>query len=142
MVPNFYYPTNYPYMVPSYPQPYPQQQKTIIDRVQGEASVNVYPVQAGQEVILFDIDSPYVYRKERSLDNVLTQERFRLVKDEPTKPVTSQMDLSKYVTIEDVKEIISETVNEKMIEYVGIPSEKVKIESENVGNESEDKKGR
>lgn len=118
MVPNYYYPMGY---APQYPQE--NFQRTILDRVQGEASANIYPVQAGQEVILFDIDSPFVYRKERGLDNKLTETRFRLVEDEPNKEQT--------VDLSNIEKMISDIIDTKMSEYVGINAQRVGIESEN-----------
>jgi hypothetical protein len=117
----YYYPVDYPY------QPY--QPKTIIDRVQGEASANVYPVQAGQEVILFDVDNPYVYRKERGLDNKLTQKRFRLVEDD-VPAEEPKVDLTGYVKAEDVAQMISDAVEKKLSEYNLKPTKKKVVEEE------------
>ena len=126
MVPNYYYPTDYPYVMPQYQQ---AQQKTIVDRVQGEASANVYPVQPGQEVILLDIDNPYVYRKERGLDNKLTQKRFRLIEDE-VEPKESKVDLSGFVKAEDVAQMIADAVDKKMSEYTLKPTKKKAVVEE------------
>lgn len=127
MVPNYYYPTDYPYVMPQYQQ---VQQKTIVDRVQGEASANVYPVQPGQEVILLDIDNPYVYRKERGLDNKLTQKRFRLIEDE-VEAKEPKVDLSGFVKAEDVAQMIADAVDKKMSEYTLKPTKKkVVVEEE------------
>ena len=127
MVPNYYYPTDYPYVMPQYQQ---VQQKTIVDRVQGEASANVYPVQPGQEVILLDIDNPYVYRKERGLDNKLTQKRFRLIEDE-VEAKEPKVDLSGFVKAEDVAQMRADAVDKKMSEYTLKPTKKkVVVEEE------------
>lgn len=107
-MPQYYYPSEYPY------QPY--QPKTIIDRVQGEVSANIYPVQAGQEAILIDIDNPYVYHKERGLDNKLSQKRYRLVEDDPVAEVSSSLDLSAYATKDEIQQMISEAVEKKLSE--------------------------
>lgn len=80
-------------------------QRTVLDRVQGEASADVYPVQPGQEVILFDIDNPYVYRKSRGMDNKLEQQRYRLVLDVPEKQEET-IDLSGYVREDDIAQIV------------------------------------
>lgn len=109
-----------------------QMQRTVLDRVQGEASADVYPVQPGQEVILFDIDNPYVYRKSRGLDNKLEQQRYRLVLDdkEPeTEPKT--IDLSGYVREEDIAQIVSDAVEKKLSEYTLKPTKaKKQVEEE------------
>lgn len=109
-----------------------QMQRTVIDRVQGEASADVYPVQPGQEVILFDIDNPYVYRKSRGMDNKLEQQRYRLVLDEKEQETEPQtVDLSGYVREEDIAQIVSDAVEKKMSEYTLKPTKaKKQVEEE------------
>ena len=63
---NHYYP-NYP-GYPVRPQPMVQRK---VDFVQGKVSAETYPVNAGEEIILVDMDNPFVYRKARGFDNVL-----------------------------------------------------------------------
>lgn len=121
----YYYPTNYQQYSPQYDVP-----KTVLDRVQGEASANIYPVQPGQEVILIDIDNPYIYRKERGLDNKLIQKRFRLVEDEPIEE-KPKVDLSGYVREDDIAQMIADAVDKKMSEYTLKPTKKkVVVEEE------------
>ena len=107
-----------------------QQLRTVLDRVQGEAAAVVYPVQPGQEVILFDIDNPYVYRKSRGLDNKLEQQRFRLVEDvKETEPkVTVNMD--EYVKVSEIAQIVADAVDKKMSEYTLKPTKKAKTTEE------------
>ena len=107
-----------------------QQLRTVLDRVQGEAAAVVYPVQPGQEVILFDIDNPYVYRKSRGLDNKLEQQRFRLVEDvKDTEPkVTVNMD--EYVKVSEIAQIVADAVDKKMSEYTLKPTKKAKTTEE------------
>jgi hypothetical protein len=100
-----------------------QMQRTVLDRVQGEASADVYPVQPGQEVILFDIDNPFVYRKSRGMDNKLEQQRYRLVLDEKeteTEPET--VDLSGYVREDEIAQIVADAVEKKLSEYTLKPT--------------------
>lgn len=113
---------------------YYQQMRTILDRVQGEAAANIYPVQPGQEVILFDIDNPYVYRKFRGLDNKLEQQRFRLIEDitEP-EPVVSPVNMDEYVKFSDVAQMVADAVDKKMSEYTLKPTKRQK--STEVANE-------
>lgn len=107
------------------------QARTIIDRVQGEASADVYPVQAGQEVILFDMDNPYVYRKARGLDNKLEQQRFRLVPDEKKEEPTQEViDMSQYVKTDEITQIVSDAIERKMSEYTLKPKNKKQTEEE------------
>ena len=101
-------------------------QRTIIDRVQGEASADVYPVQPGQEVILFDMDNPLVYRKARSADNKLEKQRFRLVPDEKEVEKKQTLDLSGYVKEEDIAQIVADAVEKKLSEYTLRPTKKPK----------------
>ena len=102
-------------------------QRTILDRVQGEAMADVYPVNAGQEVILFDMDNPFVYHKVRGNDNKLVQKRFRLVEDEKQNEVSQpQIDLSGYVREEEISQIVADAVEKKMSEYTLKPTKKPK----------------
>ena len=55
-------------------QPYPQFKRKF-DTVQGEIAANVYPVDIGEEVILMDIDNPYIYKKRRGFDGKLETEK-------------------------------------------------------------------
>ena len=113
---------------------YLQQTRTILDRVQGEAAANIYPVQPGQEVILFDIDNPYVYRKARSFDNKLEQQRFKLIEDIPeVKPITQSVNMDEYVKMTDIGQIVADAVDRKMSEYTLKPTKKAK--STEVNNE-------
>ena len=109
-----------------------QMQRTVIDRVQGEASADVYPVQPGQEVILFDIDNPFVYRKSRGMDNKLEQQRYRLVLDKKDPEMEQKsIDLSGYVREEDIAQIVSDAVEKKMSEYTLKPTKaKKQVEEE------------
>lgn len=108
-----------------------QMQRTVIDRVQGEASADIYPVQPGQEVILFDIDNPFVYRKFRGMDNKLEQQRFRLVEDkkEPDKE-PEPIDLSGFVRADEIVQIVADAVERKMSEYTLKPTKTSKKQSE------------
>ena len=92
---NYYNPSYQPTYQP-YPQTYPQYQQQAtyqpqiqpqmqqtsnlpmqaqqavsgpkFDVVQGELAANMYQTENGQEVILMDMDNPFVYRKKRGLD--------------------------------------------------------------------------
>ena len=106
-----------------------QNQGTVIDFVQGETSVDVYPVNAGQKAILIDVDNPYVYHKERDINNVLTKHRYRLELDDE---VAEEIDLTGYVKADQIAEIVSDAIEKKMAEYTFKPrKEEVKHESDN-----------
>lgn len=99
---------------PTYPMPYQNQQPTIqrkVDFVQGKISAETYPVNAGEEIILVDMDNPYVYRKARGFDNVLEpMSIYDLVehKDEEVK----QFDINDYAAELETK--ISKGVEKSM----------------------------
>lgn len=82
--------------------------KRLYESVQGEAAADVFPVSAGQDVILFDEDNPYVYFKSRDLNNQLTKKRYRLVEEED-KP-TEKQSISK----EDIQQLISDAVRDEV----------------------------
>ena len=103
-----------------------QQLRTVLDRVQGEAAATVYPVQPGQEVILFDIDNPFVYRKARSIDNKLEQQRFRLVEDTKETEPKFTVNMDEYVKVSDIAQIVADAVDKKMSEYTLKPTKKAK----------------
>lgn len=108
-----------------------QYQRTIIDFIQGEAAGDVYPVNNGQKVILFDIDNPYLYQKERDTNGVLTKKKFRLIEEKEPEPVkTEPIDLTKYVKVEDVDQMIADAVDKKMAEYTLKPTKKKAVVEE------------
>lgn len=107
-----------PYLYQNYPivnpNPYPIQQPTVqrkVDFVQGKTCADTYPVNAGEEIILVDMDNPFVYRKARGFDNVLEPMMiFDLVehKDEEVK----QFDINDYAT--ELESKISKDVEKSM----------------------------
>lgn len=106
-----------------------QQQRMIVDFVQGEASADVFPVNNGQRVFLFDIDNPYVYKKERDMNGTLIKSKFLLVeqKEEPEK---EKVDLTEYVKADDVAQMIADAVDKKMSEYTLKPTKKKPVAEE------------
>ena len=102
-----------------------QNQRTIIDFVQGEASADVFPVNNGQKVILFDIDNPFLYQKERDMNGILNKKKFRLVEEIAPEPIDVEpVDFTKYVKIEDVDQMIADAIDKKMAEYTLKPTRK------------------
>lgn len=89
-----------------------QNQKTVFDCVQGEASADVFPVNNGQKVILYDVDSPYVYHKERDMTGKLTKRKFRL--EEETE---KELGMTDYVKAEEVLVMIADAIDKKLSEY-------------------------
>ncbi len=114
-----------PYMMPSIapvatPQvPTTPQQPTIpqmkLDTVSGRTAVDVYNVDPGQEVILFDIDNPMVYKKQRGLDGKLTQEEYDLIPHvNEVKEDKPKINLDEYMKAEDIQSLIDEKVKEEV----------------------------
>lgn len=94
-----------------------QNQQTVsspkFDVVQGELAANMYQTENGQEVILIDMDNPYVYRKKRGIDGKLSpMEKFRLVKEE--EQVKPEIDLKDFVRQEEIGAIIENAVKNEV----------------------------
>lgn len=115
------YTQNYPYSA-YYPQTSPQIQQTNnlpptqnqvalspkFDVVQGTLAADMYQVENGQEIILMDMDNPYVYRKKRNIDGKLEpMKRFKLVEEEEN-PVVD------YVKQEEVENIVEKLVKREV----------------------------
>lgn len=82
-----------------------------LDTVSGRTAADVYNVEVGQKVILFDIDNPCVYEKYRDMDNKLTTEIYDLTLHTEVAPVTAQsINLDEYVKAETIEQIISDRV--------------------------------
>lgn len=97
------------YQVQNQAQPQQQQiQNPKFDIIQGELAANMYPTENGQEVILVDMDNPYVYRKKRSTDGKLDPIiKYKLVPEENTE---TNIDLSGFVKQDDLDKIIENAV--------------------------------
>jgi hypothetical protein len=106
------------------------QQRMIVDFVQGEASADVFPVNNGQRVFLFDIDNPYVYKKERDMNGTLIKSKFLLVEQKEEEPAKEKVDLTEYVKADDVAQMIADAVDKKMSEYTLKPTKKKPVAEE------------
>lgn len=114
-----------PYMMPSIapvatPQvPTTPQQPTMpqmkLDTVSGKTAADVYNVDLGQEVILFDIDNPFVYKKHRGTDGKLTMDIFDLTlhKEEP-KEEQLKINLDDYMKADDIQSLVDKKVKEEV----------------------------
>lgn len=107
---------NYPYQNQMPQQMSVPQRK--LDFIQGKAAAEIYNVEAGQEIILMDMDNPYVYRKARGLDNKLEpMETYKLVP--VTEEETSEkIDLSNYLTSEEFENRISTEIDRRIKDEV------------------------
>ena len=86
-----------------------------VDLVQGRAMADVYPVDAGTEVVLVDMDNPVVYRKARGFDNVMQpMEVFDLTPHKEKEAKEPKIDLSAYVKADEIDGIIEERIKEEV----------------------------
>lgn len=110
-LPNFPNYSNYQQQYPNY-QNYPQQAvRRKLDFVQGRTSADTYPVNAGEEVFLVDMDNPNVYRKARGFDNILEPMLiFDLVEHKDEEP--KQFDFADYT--KDLETRINKEVEKKI----------------------------
>lgn len=98
------------------PQQAPQTMPQIkLDTVSGKTAADVYNVGMGEEVILFDIDSPVVYKKHRGLDNKLDMQIFDLTPhiDEPKEEIP-KVNLDEYIKADAVEKIVTDRVKEEL----------------------------
>ena len=111
-----------------------QQQQSVpahkFDIVQGRLAADMYQTENGQEVVLFDMDNPCVYKKRRDTDGKLAPiEIYDLVLREEN---TSGKTLDNYVKKDQLEEIISNAVKDeverKLSEMTLKPSTKKKSE--------------
>lgn len=125
---NNYYPTNYTQgFQQSYPQGYPQQQnfaqqnfaqqRNGINWVQGLEGAKAYPVMAGNDgVVLFDSDSDRFFIKSADQTGMPRMRIFNYQEvGQPTQQEkeTQQIDMSGYVTKEELEERLSELLQKK-----------------------------
>lgn len=83
------------------------------DVVQGALAADVYQVENGQEVILLDMDNPYVYKKKRGLDGKLEQmEKYRLVQEEMNQ--TPEVDMKDFVKQSEIEMIVAKLVKSEV----------------------------
>jgi hypothetical protein len=92
----------------------------VLSYVANRTAADLFNVMPGQTAILVDIDSPFVYRKERQQDNTLLPLRvYDLVPHVEKEPVVA--DMKGYVRREDLDRIISEEVEKRMAEVFARP---------------------
>lgn len=116
-----------------YPQPYyPQYQQSYtpqptvqrkVDFVQGRAAAEIFQVNAGEEIILIDMDNPFVYRKARGFDNKLEpMQIFDLIPHVEATEQQPQVSLDGYVKTDQVENMIREEVDRRMSEFTLKPT--------------------
>lgn len=95
------------------PVPAPQ---VRLDTVSGKVGADVYNVNIGEEVILYDIDNPCVYKKSRSADNKLELLTFDLVPhiEQESQPTIPEINLDAYVTKDVIEKMVSDRVKKEV----------------------------
>ena len=97
------------------PQPQPVSSPIKLDTVSGRTSADVYNVNMGEEVILFDIDNPIVNKKHRGLDNKLETQLFDLVPHVDTSvEETPKVNLDEYLKADTADKLIKDRVKEEV----------------------------
>ena len=97
----------------SSPTPPPQLK---LDTVSGKVGADVYNVNMGEEVILFDIDNPCVYKKSRNSDNKLELLAFDLVPhiEQESQPTMPEINLDAYVTKDSIEKMVTDRVKKEV----------------------------
>lgn len=114
---NPYYPT---YMAPQVAPVAPQTaQPTVpqmkLDTVSGRTAADVYEVAIGQEAILFDIDNPVIYKKQRGTDGKLTMDIYDLTRRESEqKEEPQKIDLNEYMKADAIQSLVEKRVKEEV----------------------------
>ena len=97
----------------------------------GKAGAEAHPVVPGYEVALFDSTAPVVYFKKIGTDGKPEYlDTYDLVKREDKKEETEKIDLSNYITRDEIVELVSsvtkEEIDKAMSEISLKPSKKKK----------------
>lgn len=120
-----YFPVGYT-QYPQFQQYQPQVQPSVqrrVEFVQGKAAAEIMQVNAGEEIILIDMDNPCVYRKARGFDNKLEpMQTFDLIPHVEQKEETPKIDLNGFVRVDEVEEMVKEEVERRMSEITLKPA--------------------
>lgn len=124
--PTYYNPYAY-YPQPTAPQavpapttppvtPAPSVPQVRLDTVSGKVGADVYNVNVGEEVILFDIDNPCVYKKSRSADNKLELLTYDLTPhiEQESQSTVPEINLDAYVTKDAIEKMVTDRVKKEV----------------------------
>lgn len=103
------YPYNYP-NYPNFPQMYPQ--NNGVNWVQGIEGAKAYPVGAGNSVLLMDSDNQSMYIKSADQAGVPSLRIFEYKEITDKKP-EPKLDMSQFVTREELEEALSKLAEKK-----------------------------
>lgn len=110
------YPQYYPQPVPDQlaqlrqqqaPQPMAQQSNSMI-WINGRAEADSYLVAPGCAVALWDINAPVVYLRQADGTGKPSTKAFDLVERTDAPQAVPQIDMSRFVTVDQLEEILSE----------------------------------
>lgn len=112
-------PVQNPYYDPYKATPVPQQpmQRTVVmpiiyDQVQGKVAATIYPLYTNQEARLFDIEKPlfYTVKNENGKRTPVKTYKYTEVTDEPVQ----EEDMSQFVKMDDILDLITDTVKSEV----------------------------
>lgn len=110
-------------------QSQPAPQPFALDTVQGKAAADIYQVLAGQEVILFDLDAPFVYRKKRDAENkLIVNEQYQLVPyvETPATDIPQANPINMDDINRQIQEMVDAAVQERFAVMMGAEAPKKK----------------
>ena len=113
----------------------PQQSNVIVQPilsyVANRTAADLFNVNPGQDAILIDMDSPFVYKKARGTDGKLMPlEVYDLVPHKEAPIPAQTVNLDGYVRYEDIDRIVAEEVDKRITEAFSKPTKKKKEEVE------------
>lgn len=113
-------------------QPSSAQQSNGIIWVSKEEAYN-WPIAPGDAAALWDRDNPVIYLRQADSTGKPSTKVYDLVERtdvQPTQKQAPQIDMSKYLTIEDAKEIIERCVNDILAERMKRPIKGAKMKED------------
>ena len=84
----------------------------ICDQIQGKVAATIYPLYTNQEARLFDIEKPlfYIVKNENGTRTPVKTYKYTEVTDEPVK----EEDMSQFVKMDDILDLITDTVKSEV----------------------------
>lgn len=112
-------------------QPMPQQNNGMI-WISGKAEADSWPVLAGNAVALWDSNSAVVYLRQADSTGKPSTKVYDLVErvDTPAQKPAPQIDLSRYMTVDEAEEMIDRRVNDILAERLKRPVKATKLKED------------
>lgn len=110
----------------------PLQQGNGMIWVSGKDEADKWPVIPGNAVALWDSNLPVVYLRQADNTGKPSTTAYDLVErtDTPTQRPAPQIDMSRYITIDDAEEMIDRRVNDILAERLKRPSKAAKTKED------------